>query len=201
MSTVLPPPSTPPPRASWNEYFTRIAVEVATRATCPRKHVGAVLVRDKSILATGYNGSVRGMPHCEVVGCLMVEGHCARTVHAEVNALAQAARHGVRVDGATAYVTAFPCWICAKALFNAGIARIVYGESYVDRDGAGALVNMTARELGVEVVHLPVDGRPAAPRRWVRPRSRKVWLAVGVLVAMVVVSVVLLVLASHVAPP
>lgn len=143
-------------RATWDEYFGRIAAEVATRATCPRRHVGAVFVREKSILATGYNGSVRGMSHCDDVGCLMVEGHCARTVHAEINALAQAARHGVRVEGATVYITAFPCWTCAKALFNAGVGRIVYAEPYQDRGEVGALVLSTAAGLGVDVVSLAI---------------------------------------------
>ncbi len=146
-------------RSTWDEYFARIAAEVATRATCPRKHVGAVLVRDRSILATGYNGSVRGMAHCDDAGCLMIQGHCARTVHAEINALAQAARHGVRVDGATVYTTAFPCWSCAKALLNAGVARLVYSEPYQDRGGAYALVVGTAAGLGVEIAEQPI-GRP-----------------------------------------
>jgi len=135
-------------RASWDDYFLRIATEVATRATCPRKHVGAVLVRDRAILASGYNGSVRGQPHCDEVGCLMVENHCQRTIHAEINALAQAARNGVRIDGATAYVTALPCWGCAKTLFNAGIIRLVYGEAY----RPDPMVLEVARAIGVEVV-------------------------------------------------
>src|SRR5262249_5404100 len=84
MSTPTAGPA-PPERASWDEYFMNIAREVATRSTCDRKHVGAVLVRDKSILATGYNGSIRGLPHCDEVGCLMEDGHCVRTVHAEAN--------------------------------------------------------------------------------------------------------------------
>lgn len=143
-------------RATWDEYFARIAAEVATRATCPRKQVGAVLVRERSILATGYNGSVRGMSHCDDVGCLMLEGHCARTVHAEINALVQAAREGVRVEGAAVYITAFPCWSCAKALFNAGVRRIVYSEPYLDRSEVGQLVVGTAAGLGVELVEQPL---------------------------------------------
>ena len=87
-----------------------IAVEVGTRSTCDRKHVGAVIVRDKSILATGYNGSIRGLPHCDEEGHLMEEGHCVRTVHAEANAIVQAAKNGVRIDAASIYVTASPCW-------------------------------------------------------------------------------------------
>ena len=98
------------PRASWDDYFMNIAREVATRATCDRKHVGAVIARDKSILATGYNGSIRGLAHCDDEGHLMEDGHCVRTVHAEANAIVQAARNGMRIDAATIYVTASPCW-------------------------------------------------------------------------------------------
>ena len=119
-------------RPSWDEYFMAIAVMVSGRSTCPRKSVGAVLVKDNQILATGYNGSIRGMPHCTDVGCMMENGHCVATVHAEANAIVQAARHGVSVDGATIYVTASPCWNCFKLLANAGIRRIVYKEFYRD---------------------------------------------------------------------
>ena len=119
-------------RATWDEYFMRIGKEVATRSTCDRKHVGAVLVRDKSILATGYNGSIRGLPHCDEEGHMMQDGHCVRTIHAEANAIVQAARNGVRIDEATIYVTASPCWNCFKMIANAGIKKIVYGEFYRD---------------------------------------------------------------------
>lgn len=107
-----------------------IAVSTASRGTCDRKHVGAVIVRDKTILATGYNGSIRGLPHCDEVGHLMEDGHCVRTVHAEVNAIVAAARVGTAIEGATAYVTASPCWPCFKALANVGVKRIVYKEFY-----------------------------------------------------------------------
>jgi dCMP deaminase len=119
-------------RASWDEYFMRIAEEVASRATCDRKHVGAVIVRDKSILATGYNGSIRGLPNCDEEGHMMEDGHCVRTIHAEANAIIQAARNGVRIDAATVYVTASPCWACFRMIANAGIQRIVFGEFYRD---------------------------------------------------------------------
>jgi dCMP deaminase len=119
-------------RASWDEYFMAIAREVATRSTCERKHVGAVIVRDKMILTTGYNGSIRGLPHCDDDGHMMEEGHCVRTVHAEANAIAQAARNGVRLDGAHIYVTASPCFGCFKLIANAGLQRIVFGEFYRD---------------------------------------------------------------------
>jgi dCMP deaminase len=136
-------------RGSWDEYFMRIAVEVASRATCDRKHVGAVLVRDKSILATGYNGSIRGLPHCDEEGHMMEDGHCVRTIHAEANAVIQAARHGVRIEAATTYVTASPCWGCFKMLANAGIARIVFGEFYRD-----PRIFHFASRLGIELVAL-----------------------------------------------
>lgn len=110
----------------------RIAAEVASRATCDRKHVGAVIARDRSILATGYNGSIRGLPHCDEEGHMMEDGHCVRTIHAEANAIVQAARNGVRIDGAMIYVTASPCWACFRMIANAGIQRIVFGEFYRD---------------------------------------------------------------------
>ena len=137
------------PRGSWDEYFMRIAREVATRATCDRKHVGAVIVRDRSILATGYNGSIGGLPHCDEVGHLMQDGHCVRTIHAEANAVIQAARNGVRIEGAGIYVTASPCWSCFKMIANAGLQRIVFGEFYRDDR-----IFDHAQKLGIELVDL-----------------------------------------------
>ena len=107
-------------RVDWDTYFMNIAKEVATRSTCPRKSVGAVIVKDRRILSTGYNGSIRGMPHCTDVGCDMEDGHCVATVHAEANAIIQAARNGVCIDGADIYVTASPCWNCFKLIANSG---------------------------------------------------------------------------------
>lgn len=117
-------------RPSWDEYFLGMAAMVARRATCDRKHVGAVLVRERNVLSTGYNGSIAGHPHCDDVGHLIEDGHCVRTVHAESNAVAQAARNGVRVDEATCYVTAAPCWPCFRLLANAGVSQVVYSEQY-----------------------------------------------------------------------
>ncbi len=119
-------------RPSWNKYFMNIAHEVAQRSTCERAQVGAVIVRDKRILTTGYNGSPRGLPHCSEVGCLMDNGHCVRTLHAEQNAIIQAALHGVITEGAIIYVTHQPCFNCAKTIINAGISEIVYGKEYRD---------------------------------------------------------------------
>ena len=117
-------------RKSWHDYFMDIATLVATRSTCDRKHVGAVIVRDRVILTTGYNGSIAGAPHCDDVGHLMIDGHCTRTVHAEMNAIAQAAKNGITIDGADLYVTARPCWNCFRVIANAGIESVYYGEEY-----------------------------------------------------------------------
>jgi len=117
-------------RPDWDEYFIIIAENVATRSTCDRANVGAVFVRDKRILTTGFNGSPSGAEHCDEVGHLMVEGHCVRTTHAEANAIIQAALHGISTKGATCYVTHFPCLGCTKMLINAGIVRIVYDNGY-----------------------------------------------------------------------
>ena len=136
-------------RVGWHTYFMNIARQAATRSTCDRKHVGAVIVRDKTILSTGYNGSIRGMPHCDDVGHLMEAGHCVGTVHAEANAIIQAAKNGVRIEGAELYTTASPCWSCFKLIANAGIRTIYYGEFY--RDTRSIEV---ARTLGIDLIDL-----------------------------------------------
>ena len=138
------------PRASWDQYFMNIAQVVATRSTCPRKYVGAVIVRNRTILSTGYNGSIRGMPHCSDVGHMMEDNHCVATIHAEANAIIQAARNGVMIEGADVYVTASPCWNCFKQIANAGVKRIVYGEFYRD-----ARIFDVASHIGIELLHLP----------------------------------------------
>jgi dCMP deaminase len=126
-----------------------IAQEVATRSTCSRKHVGSVIVRDKTILSTGYNGSLRGLPHCDEAGHEMENDHCVRTVHAEANAIVQSAANGVRIEGSEIYVTASPCYNCFKMIANAGIRKIYYGEFYRDER-----IREHAEELGIELVHL-----------------------------------------------
>jgi dCMP deaminase len=141
--------SEPRTRASWDEYFMRIAREVSTRATCDRKHVGAVIVRDRSILATGYNGSIRGLEHCDEAGHMMEDGHCVRTIHAEANAIIQAARNGVRIEGGAIYVTASPCWACFRMIANAGLVQIVFGEFYRD-----PRIFEFAQRLGIELTKL-----------------------------------------------
>jgi dCMP deaminase len=126
-----------------------IAAVVAARSTCSRKHVGAVIVRDKTILSTGYNGSVMGLAHCDEAGHMMEDGHCVRTIHAEINAIIQAAKNGARIDSASIYVTASPCWSCFKAICNAGVNRIVFEEFYRDER-----IFEVSQALGIELVEL-----------------------------------------------
>ncbi len=119
-------------RPDWDQYFLKLAMLASERATCPRMHCGCVLVKDKNVIATGYNGSIPGDEHCEDVGCLVVDNHCLRTNHAEMNAISQAAKHGNSLDCATAYVTNMPCTSCAKALIACGIKRVVVFSDYHD---------------------------------------------------------------------
>lgn len=139
-------------RPSWDQYHLSMARQAATRSSCPRASVGCVLVRDNHILATGFNGSMKGAPSCLDIGCLHSfvretgeTSGCLRTIHSEVNALLQAARHGVSTVGATAYCTHSPCRACMMALVNAGISRILYGELYRISEHLGELAG-----LGVE---------------------------------------------------
>lgn len=136
-------------RVDWHTYFMNIAHEAATRSTCDRKHVGAVIVRDRTILSTGYNGSIRGMAHCDDVGHEMEGGHCVGTIHAEANAIIQAARNGVNINGAELYTTASPCWNCFKLIANSGIRRIYYGEFYRDERSL-----RVAPAAGIELIDL-----------------------------------------------
>ncbi|MBE6517702.1 MAG: cytidine deaminase [Thermoplasmata archaeon] len=123
-----------------DQYFMDMAKLVSTRSTCTRRHVGAVIVKDKRVLSTGYNGSPKGTKHCEELGCIREQMNIpsgtrhelCRGVHAEQNAVTQAAYFGVSVNGATIYTTTYPCSMCAKILINAGIKEIVYDEGYVD---------------------------------------------------------------------
>ena len=139
-------------RIGWHDYFMNIAKQAATRSTCDRKHVGAVIVRDRTILSTGYNGSIRGMPHCDDIGHQMDSGHCVATIHAEANAILQSAKNGVNIDGAELYTTASPCWSCFKMVANSGIRRIYYGEFYRDERSL-----QVAREIGIELQPLFKD--------------------------------------------
>jgi dCMP deaminase len=160
-------------RPGWDEYFMQIARTVATRATCPRASVGAVLVREHRILTTGYNGAPRGVAHCTEAGCIMANDHCLRATHAEANAIVQGALHGVSVEGATAYCTHQPCVNCSKLFISAGIVRIVYEQPYPDRVAAELLA-----EAGVAVVQYDTlvrdgDRRPGGGEREARLRQFK----------------------------
>ena len=137
------------PRVGWDQYFMNIARQAATRSTCDRKFVGAVIVRDRTILSTGYNGSIRGMPHCDEMGHTMENDHCVATIHAEANAIIQAARNGVNINGGEMYTTASPCWSCFKLIANAGIVRIFYAEFYRDERSL-----QVAPRIGVELIDL-----------------------------------------------
>ena len=152
-------------RPTWDEYFLKIAAEVAQRSTCLRRQVGAVLVLDKRILATGYNGVPRGLAHCSDAGCLRRERkipsgerhELCRGLHAEMNALLQAAHHGIRIAGATLYSTTYPCVLCAKMLINGGIAKVVTQSDYPD-DLAKEM--LAEAGVGVEVKDVGEEAEP-----------------------------------------
>lgn len=145
----------PGKRPSWDSYFMQMAHVVAGRSTCLRRQVGAVVVKDKQILSTGYNGSPSGLRHCEETGCLRQilnipsgeRTEICRAVHAEQNALVQAAKHGVAITGADIYITYQPCVLCMKLLINVGIRRVIYHYPYPDR-----LALEMAEEAGIELV-------------------------------------------------
>jgi dCMP deaminase len=138
-------------RKSWENYFMDIAHMAASRSTCGRKNVGAIIVKDRTIVSTGYNGSIRNAPHCDhrdEKGLVTVDGevHCDLTVHAEMNAIVQAAKNGVSVGDADIYITASPCWPCFKNIANAGIKTIYYAEFYRDEKFLDV-----AMSLGIDV--------------------------------------------------
>jgi dCMP deaminase len=150
------------PRIGWDQYFMEICEVVAKRSTCLRAAVGAVIVRDRNILATGYNGAPSGMPHCTEAGCLIytsknpsgeTEENCFRTIHAEINAIAQAAKSGVSIRGSDIYVTHSPCIHCLKVIVNTGIHRVVYGRPY-KLDQAAELVRLS----GIRLDYIPFEG-------------------------------------------
>ncbi|MBR4396146.1 MAG: cytidine/deoxycytidylate deaminase family protein [Eubacteriaceae bacterium] len=142
-------------RPEWDEYFMNLLDVIKTRSTCLRRHVAAVIVKDRQILATGYNGSPKGVAHCEEVGCLREKLHIpsgerhelCRGTHAEQNAIIQAAVHGVSIEGSEIYITDSPCILCSKMLINAGIKRVTYRGDYPD-----SLAMDMLREAGVELV-------------------------------------------------
>ena len=149
-------------RIGWNQYFMQICAVVARRSTCTRATVGAVIVRDRIILATGYNGSPSGMPHCSEAGCLVyssttpdgeTEENCFRTIHAEINAIAQAAKTGVSILGSDIYITHSPCIQCLKVLINTGIGRVFYAKPY-KLERTAELVRLS----GIRLEEVAVEG-------------------------------------------
>ena len=141
-------------RPSWDQYFMTITRQVAERSTCLRAKVGAVIVRDRNILATGYNGAPTGLPHCTEAGCLLyesrtpdgqVEINCYRTIHAEINAIAQAAKNGAAIRDADIYVTHTPCIHCMKGLINTGIRSVFFDQEYKLHTVADLLKNATIK--------------------------------------------------------
>ena len=129
-------------RIDWDQYFMIQAALLASRSTCNRLSVGAVLVRDKRIIAGGYNGSVSGDAHCIDEGCYLRDGHCVRTIHAEMNAILQCAKFGISTDGASLYVTDFPCLQCTKSLLQAWIKEINYIRNYHNDEYAMKLIKL-----------------------------------------------------------
>ncbi|NTU68469.1 MAG: dCMP deaminase family protein [Chlorobiaceae bacterium] len=153
--------SGPEKRLGWHEYFMSVAHLISRRATCTRGHIGAVIVRDHNILSTGYNGAPSGMPHCNDTNCRIyrsthpdgtVEENCVNTIHAEINAIAQAAKHGVSIKDADIYITASPCIHCLKVLINVGIRTIYYDKPYKIEHIAELL-----RLSGVRLVNVPSE--------------------------------------------
>lgn len=132
-----------------------IADKVSTRSTCDRKNVGAVITRDHQILSTGYNGSIRGLDHCDDVGHMMEDGHCVATIHAEANAILQAARNGVMINGSVIYVNTFPCWPCFKLIANSGITAVYYGSFYRTDNSR---VFEVAMKLGIKLELIALNG-------------------------------------------
>ncbi|MFA6804978.1 MAG: cytidine/deoxycytidylate deaminase family protein [Candidatus Methanomethylophilaceae archaeon] len=149
-------------RPSNDEYFMSMAYLVSSRSTCIRRKVGAIIVKDKHILSTGYNGSPKGTRHCEELGCIREQlnipsgtrHELCRGVHAEQNAVAQAAYFGVSVNGGTVYCTTFPCSMCAKILINSGITEIVYDNGYMDE-----LSKELLAETDIKIRRFQFDGK------------------------------------------
>ncbi|WP_332633416.1 ComE operon protein 2 [Halalkalibacter flavus] len=140
-------------RISWDQYFMAQSHLLALRSTCTRLMVGATIVREKRIIAGGYNGSVSGGAHCIDEGCYVVDNHCIRTIHAEVNALLQCAKFGVPTEGSEIYVTHFPCVHCAKAIIQAGIKSVYYAKDYKNHPYAEEMF----KEAGIHVVQVELD--------------------------------------------
>lgn len=141
-------------RLTWDEYFMNLAITVSERGTCDRAYVGCVIVNeDNRIVTTGYNGSIKGNPHCDEIGHTMRDGHCIATIHAEMNALLYCAKEGISVNGCKAYVTHFPCLNCTKSLIQAGIKQIYYKEAY--RVDEYAIELLKRNKIIYEKIELP----------------------------------------------
>lgn len=140
-------------RISWEQYFMAQSHLIALRSTCERLTVGATVVRDNRIIAGGYNGSVSGSAHCIDEGCYVIDGHCVRTIHAEMNAILQCAKFGVLTAGAEIYVTHFPCLQCCKSIIQAGIKAVYYASDYKNHPYAIELFN----DAGITTKKIPLD--------------------------------------------
>lgn len=142
-------------RITWDQFFMAQSHLLALRSTCTRLAVGATIVRDKRIMAGGYNGSISGDAHCIDKGCYVVDKHCVRTVHAEMNALLQCSKYGISTNNADLYVTHFPCLPCTKSIIQAGIRRLYYAKDYKNSEYAIELF----LQANVEIVHVSFDER------------------------------------------
>lgn len=140
-------------RITWDQFFMAQCHLLALRSTCTRLAVGAIIVRDNRMIAGGYNGSISGGDHCIDHGCYVVDNHCVRTIHAEMNALLQCAKYGTTTADSTIYVTHFPCLQCAKAIIQAGVKRIIYATDYRNNEYAATLF----AQSGISVQHIPFD--------------------------------------------
>jgi len=141
-------------RITWDQFFMAQSHLLALRSTCSRLAVGATIVRDNRIIAAGYNGSISGDEHCIEKGCYVVDNHCIRTIHAEVNALLQCAKYGTPTKDADLYVTHFPCLSCSKSIIQSGIKNVYYASDYKNNPYALELFE----KANVNVVHVPFDG-------------------------------------------
>lgn len=139
-------------RIPWDQYFMAQSLLISTRSTCTRLSVGATIVRDRRVISGGYNGSVSGDVHCSDIGCKIVDGHCVRTVHAEVNAILQCAKFGASTEGASIYVSHFPCLQCSKIIIQAGIKKLYYLKDYKNSEYAKELLEHS--EIAIEKVEM-----------------------------------------------
>lgn len=142
-------------RITWDQFFMAQCHLLALRSTCTRLAVGAIVVRDNRIIAGGYNGSISGGDHCIDHGCYVVDNHCVRTIHAEMNALLQCSKYGIPASASTLYVTHFPCLQCTKAIIQAGVKNVFYAKDYRNNEYAMELF----AQAGVSVEHIPFDER------------------------------------------